>query len=516
MRMIDFFDRGALLEPDRDCLHDTARGYSYRHVGQRSHAIAAALADASLPREPKIAVYSPNDVRAFECILGVQRAGAVWIPLNTRNSVEDNLDFLERCDCHWLLFHSSLEAEVSRIRSASTKIERYACIDRASDLGDSLDSLAGRYAGAKVDVPRDPNDLAVLASSGGTTGRPKGVMLSHANLEAFIVNLHACLASGARQVQLVAAPITHFAGILVFAQMARGATNVMLPGVDIDRILDSISRHRVSFLYLPPTVIYMMLAHPQARASDYSSLDHFVYAAAPMAPEKVKEAIEVFGPVMAQVYGQAETTATATFMSRDDHARALASEERLLAGCGRPAYCARVEVMDDDGKLLEPGGAGEIVVQSPTVMQGYYNDPEETERARLFGWHHTGDVGYRDEQGYFYLVDRKKDMIVSGGFNVFSAEVERVLLGHPAVQDCAVIGVPDDKWGEAVKAVVELKTGGSVSAAQLVELCREHLGSVKAPKSVDFWEVLPRSAVGKVLKRAVRQHYWAGQQRMVH
>jgi acyl-CoA synthetase (AMP-forming)/AMP-acid ligase II len=516
MRLIDYFDRGARIAPERDCFHDTVRGYSYRAVEERSHAIANGILDATLPPGPKIAVYSPNDARAFECILGLSRAGATWVPINARYSLEDNIDILDRMDCHWLFYHSQFEEHVARIQAANTKIERYLCIDRDGDLSPGVDRWQEAYRGRAPDVRQSPHDVAVLGSSGGTTGRSKGVMLTHANLGSFIVNLHASLPSAGPHVQLVAAPITHFAGVLVWAQMARGATNLILPGVDIERILDHVGRHRATFLYLPPTVIYMMLAHPRVREFDYSSLEYFVYAAAPMAPEKIKESMHVFGPVMAQIYAQAETTATGTCLSRDDHVAALAGREGLLAGCGRPAYCVRMEAMDDDGNLLPPGQVGEIVVRGPVVMKGYYREPEETERASRFGWHHTGDVGYRGEDGYFYLVDRKKDMIVSGGFNVYSSEVEQVLLAHPAVQDCAVIGVPDDKWGEAVKAVVELKPQASVTAEQLLAACRQRLGGLKAPKSVDFWPALPRSAVGKILKRDIRQHYWQGQSRMVH
>jgi acyl-CoA synthetase (AMP-forming)/AMP-acid ligase II len=370
MRLIDFFDRGARLAPDRDCFHDTVHGYSYRHVQKRSHAIALAMRATRLPPEPKVAVYSPNDVRAFECILGLLRAGAVWLPLNARNSLEDNLGILERMHCHWLFYHSAFEENVARIKATNRQIEHYVCIDRPSDLGAHLDGWAAPYDGLAPDAAAHPDDLSTLGSSGGTTGRPKGVMLTHANLEAFIVNLYASLPMNRPQTQLVAAPITHFAGVLVFAHMARGSTNLILPGVDIDQILDHIPRFRATFLYLPPTVIYMMLAHPRARSTDCSSLDYFVYSAAPMAPQKVREAMEVFGPVMAQVYAQAETTATGTYMAREDYVAAMQGQEHLLAACGRPALCTRVDVMDDDGTILPQGETGEMVMRGPNIMKG--------------------------------------------------------------------------------------------------------------------------------------------------
>jgi len=224
----------------------------------------------------------------------------------------------------------------------------------------------------------------------------------------------------------------------------------------------------------------------------------------------------VFGPVLTQTYGQAEACMICTFLSPEDHVAALETNKRhRLASCGRISPLVRLETMDDQGRVLPRGERGEIVVRGALVMKGYYNNPQATEEASAFGWHHTGDIGVIDEDGFVYIVDRKKDMIISGGFNVFPSEVEQVLWGHPAVQDCAVIGVPDDKWGEAVKAVVELKPGTTASAEELIALARDKLGGVKAPKSVDFIAALPRSPVGKVLKKTLREPYWAGRERKI-
>jgi acyl-CoA synthetase (AMP-forming)/AMP-acid ligase II len=235
-----------------------------------------------------------------------------------------------------------------------------------------------------------------------------------------------------------------------------------------------------------------------------------------MSVDKLVEAIRVFGPVLTQTYGQAEACMICTFFSPADHVAALESNKRhRLASCGRASPLMRLEVMDDDGKILPRGERGEIVVRGGLVMAGYYNNEAATREASTFGWHHTGDIGVIDEDGFVYIVDRKKDMIISGGFNVFPSEVEQVLWSHPAVQDCAVIGVPDDKWGEAVKAVVELKPGVTATEDELIHLAKDKLGGVKAPKSVDFIAALPRSPVGKVLKKTLREPYWAGRERKI-
>jgi fatty-acyl-CoA synthase len=319
-------------------------------------------------------------------------------------------------------------------------------------------------------------------------------------------------------VNLAVAPITHAAGVIALAHLPFGGTTVMMQTTDLDSILGAIAQHRVTTLFLPPTLIYMLLAHPKVRHYDYSSLRYFISAAAPMAPEKMAEAIDVFGPVMCQAFGQTEAGFPLTFMSPPEVAEAVTDESkrhRLLSCRRQLVIVAGMEIMDDGGRLLSAHEVGEIVLRGPTEMQRYLNDPQATQEIKQYDWHHTGDIGYRDEDGYFYITDRKRDLIISGGFNIFPFEIERVLLEHPAVQDCAVIGVPDAKWGEAVKAIVQLVPRAEVSQEDLLTLCRNRLGGVKTPKSLEFWEDLPRSAVGKVLKREIRKAYWEDKDRSI-
>jgi acyl-CoA synthetase (AMP-forming)/AMP-acid ligase II len=322
---------------------------------------------------------------------------------------------------------------------------------------------------------------------------------------------------GKPPVHLCAAPMTHAAGVVALSLMGYGATNVVMNGVQLPELMANIETYGVTNLFLPPTAIYVMLAHPEVRNFDYSSLDYFVYAAAPMSVDKLREAIEVFGPVMAQSYGQAEAPMICTYLPPEAHVEAIAGNKaHRLASCGQPALLTPVEIMDDDGAVVPVGERGEIVVRGALVMKGYYKNAEATaEVTTADGWHRTGDIGLKDADGFVYIVDRKKDMIISGGFNIYPSEIEQVIWSHPAVQDCAVIGVPDDKWGEAVKAIVELKPGARADADEIVALCKRELGSVKAPKSVEFWDELPRSAVGKVRKKDMRDKYWAGRDRAI-
>jgi len=318
-------------------------------------------------------------------------------------------------------------------------------------------------------------------------------------------------------VYLSAAPMTHAGGNVCFTILARGGKIVVQSKVEPGPFLDAIPKHRVYILFLPPTVIYVFLSLPNIREVDFSSLKYLLYGAAPMSPDKLVEAMAVFGPVMMQMFSQTECVFPVTYLSPADHARPVASNNlKPQSSCGKPAPYSRLAIMDDDENLLPTGEVGEIVVQSPMVMRGYHQNPELTAEVSTHGWHHTGDVGYRDGENFYYIVDRKKDMIISGGFNVFSAEVEKAVMVHAAVQDCAVIGVPHEKWDEEVRTVVELCKGHAATEDEIIAMCKAAIGSIKAPKSVDIVEEQPRSANGKVLKREVRKQYWAGTERQVH
>jgi len=286
-------------------------------------------------------------------------------------------------------------------------------------------------------------------------------------------------------------------------------------------VLRNIERYRVTHLYLPPTALYNLLAHPQVHDFDYSSMRGFLLAGSPVAPDKLKNAVEVFGPCMCQSYGQTEAPMFLTFLEcKTIAAAATGDHPERLRSCGRPTAAVRLAIMDDFGRILPPHQPGEIVARGTLVTAGYHNLPEATAEIRRHGWHHTGDIGYTDEHGYVYIVDRKKDMIISGGFNVYCAEVEAAIMSLPQVQECAVIGVPDDKWGEAVKALVVLKQdakpGEALTENQVIAHCKAKLGGVKTPKSVEFVAEIPKTPAGKFDRKAMRKQYWATADREVH
>lgn len=513
MRLVDYFRRGARRNPSRPAFIDGDRVVTWAQSEAQVEAIAAAMAASGLRAGDRVGVFSPNDATAFIVILGAFRLGAVWTPMNARNSGEANQHWVRLANCQALFYHSSLEVEALALTPHLAAPAVLVCLDR--DGASGAPSLAHFLAAAGEPAPEpedDPTALVSLFPTGGTTGLSKGARWTPRTWEALIGAFWQCLPAKAAPVHLVAGPMTHAAGVLGLCALPGGATNVILPKPSPTLILDAIERHRVTHLYLPPTVIYALLDHPGVRARDFSSLEYLVIAASPIAPAKLREAMSVFGPAVCQSYGQAEAPMFATFLSNAD--LAAGSDERL-ASCGRATLGVRVEIMNEEGALLGPGQRGEIVVRGSLVMNGYLDNAEATAAASAHGWHHTGDVGYLDDAGFVFIVDRRKDMIISGGFNVFSAEVEQVILEHPAVLECAVIGVPHDKWGEAVKAIVELKAGQRLDGAELIALVRTRLGPVHAPKSVEVWPTLPRSPAGKVLKSEIRAHFWAGRDRLV-
>jgi acyl-CoA synthetase (AMP-forming)/AMP-acid ligase II len=300
--------------------------------------------------------------------------------------------------------------------------------------------------------------------------------------------------------------------------MPWACTNVVLDKVDPVILMESIQKYKVSHLFLPPTALYALLAHPDVQKYDYSSLKYFLVAGAPVSPDKLKEAVGIFGPCMCSGWGQSESPFFLTWLSPISvhEGATVPGREHLLKSCGQAVITNRIEVMDPELNLLPNGETGELVMKGNLRMVEYYENPEATAEIRdAKGWQHTGDVGMRDDESYFYIVDRLKDMIITGGFNVYSAEVEKYLNSHSSVQDCAVFGIPDKKWGEAVHATIQLKPGENVSEEVMIDFCKEGLASVKAPKSIDFVDALPRSPVGKILKRDLRGKYWKDNDRQV-
>ena len=520
MRIIDYFDNGVKYYPDNTAFIDIDEGgaaMSYAEAQPVTHKIAAAMRANGYEKGCHVGILAPNSTIAFLTLLGMFRAEGVWLPINPRNAVATNVDLLTRFDGELLFYHTEFEAEARQIVESVPGIREAVCINGEGRVGKSLDAWSEGCPQSHEMGPADMDAVLAVFPTGGTTGKSKGVVMNHRNIFTMYQNFYAHFNYHDDTCHLVVAPMTHSAGLIGSAHFARGGCNAIMSKAAPDLICDAIEKYRVTHVFLPPTVVYMMLALPEVRERDYSSLQHLLVGAAPTSLGKLKEALSVFGPVMTEAFGQSEAPAAITAKAPWDYMDKDGTiNERRLASIGRPCVNNVVAILDEEGAELGCGEAGEICIRGELVTPGYYKNPEATAEVRQHGWHHTGDIGVMDEEGFVTIVDRKKDMIITGGFNVFPNEVEQVLSTHPAVQDCAVIGVPDEKWGEAVKAVIQLKPDNTCSEAALIELCKKELGSVKAPKSVDFIDDLPRSPAGKVLKVDLRKGYWEGQARAVN
>ncbi|MEQ8344893.1 MAG: AMP-binding protein [Sneathiellaceae bacterium] len=518
MHVTDMFYLGARHHPERLAFTGEGGDFTYDAARRMANRIAHAARAKGIGIGSRFAVLSPNCGPAMIAQIGAMRAGAAWCNLNLRNTLEGNVDILARGHVDVLFYHSSVSEQLPSFKAGVSSLSHTVCLDAEDANGPSLAQWCADQPDSDPGFTIPVDAFGMQGATGGTTGQPK--LTQSDNHWLFMSNMGwaICLHHTAPPVNLAVTPITHAGGMVAMAQWAHGGTSVMMAQVDLEKILQTIQSHRVTTIFLPPTVIYMLLAHPKLKAYDTSSLEYLISAAAPLAPEKIAEAVGALGPVVCQAFGQTEAGFPLTFMSTHETAEAVAdpAKRHRLLSCGRQTPVVEaMEVMDEEGRILGPDEVGEIVLRAPSTMKEYLDDPAATAEIKKFGWLHTGDIGYRDGDGYWYITDRKRDMIVSGGFNIFPFEIESVLMSHPAVQDCAVVGVPDEKWGEAVKAVVQLAPGKSADRDELIALCREKLGGMKTPKSIDVWDDLPRSPVGKVLKREIRKAFWEGKGRSV-
>lgn len=505
MRLADYLDKGAGLGPDRPCLTTDGSTRTYAEVQELSFRVSAALAARGVHPGDRVAILSANDPTAFTAVFGISRAGAVWCPINPRNEAAENRDLLDLVGCTTLLFQQRFAPLVAKIRPELPDLTTLVCLDGQVPDALTWQEFLALASGHLVDQPA-LEDLAMIVGTGGTTGRPKGVELTGHNLETMTAITLMSYPLQDRPTYLALAPLTHAAGVLCFPILALGGEIVVMPSPDVGGFLELIERHRVTHTFLPPTLIYMVLAHQRLDSTDLSSLQCFWYGAAPMSVTRLQEALHRIGPVMAQLFGQTEAPMMISTMAPRDH---FGPDGQVavhrLGSAGRPSPLVQVAIMAPDGALLGRGQTGEIVVRGSLVMRGYHRNPEATAEASAYGWHHTGDVGRLDQDNYLFIVDRAKDMVITGGFNVYSTEVEQTVMQHPAVQDCAVVGLPDDTWGERVTAVIQLRPGAAITDRDLQAFVKERLGSVKTPKQVEVWPDLPRSKVGKVLKREIKE-----------
>jgi len=508
--LIEILDDACNRYADRVCLQFKDESYTYAQVQAMSIEVAQALHGSGFKAGMHSAIYSLNSAKAFITTLGIIRAGGVWVPINPKNSKADNVAVLGKLGCEALFYQDAFADVVPNIEQALGGLAISVGLDEVNGQG-GLDAWLQSAEKVPFEVNRQPTDTITIPTTGGTTGLPKGVMLSDRNFQALCYAVSVDMDRGGEQqpVYLSAAPMTHVGGRIVITSMAAGTRYVIKESIDMQDILNTIQDEKITDLFLPPTAIYGLLAQPNVTAFDYSSLKMMGYGSAPMSTSQVKKAIEVFGPVMASGFGQTECPMKITTFKAEDHFidGKIAPDSRLRS-IGRSTIISEVAIVDEQAQPLAMGERGEIAVKAGCVSEGYFNDPVATAEVRKNGWHLTGDIGYIDEDGFVFVVDRKKDMIITGGFNVYSAEVEHVISTIDGVAGVVVIGVPSEKWGEEVKAIIQLAPGAKITAEEIMLIGKDKMGSVKAPKSVNFVDDFVKTPLGKIDKKQIRQHYW--------
>ncbi len=498
----DLLDRATRAFVDREAVVHGEQRVTYGELGDAVRRAGHVFRSLGLEPGDRVAILSADRTDLLVAFYGTLAAGFAVSPLNARMSEEDHLWIVGDAGAKVLVHDGAFAERAGRI-AAETGARAVSFDDDGPDGFPAL--LAAQPAEGTVGDPQS-GDLAAIFYTGGTTGRPKGV--AHTQQSLVMSFLSEALEMGLydRTVFAHAAPLTHSSGMFCVPVWMRGGTNVILGGFDPAQMLEAIERDRISSMLVVPTMLYVLLDHPDFGSRDLSSLQTVIYGAAPMGRERLMQAIDRLGPIFVQLYGQTEAPNQICALTAADHADAIERGDLdVLSSCGRPVTIADVRVVDDEGNEVPVGERGEIVCRGPHVMTSYWNKPEQTAETLVDGWLHTGDIATVDARGFVRIVDRKKDMLISGGFNVYPKEVEACLFQHPHVRDACVIGVPDEKWGEAVKAVVV--TDGEAEPQELMAWVKERKGSVMTPKTVDLVDAIPLTAVGKHDKPALRRQY---------
>lgn len=504
----------AAERPDLAAIVHEGRTTTYAALDRAANRVANGLIAEGIAPQARIAHLDKSSDLFFELLFGTAKAGAVMVSVNWRLAAPEVLHIVNDAAAEILFVGEEYFPVIEKIRDELTTVRKIVTLGGRHAAWESFDTWRDRQPAIDPLLPAKGSDTAVQFYTSGTTGLPKGAELTNGNF-AWMMPLWTeswLLAPGVPN--LVCLPMFHIGGAgWGIAGLFAGATNHVVREFVPALILETIQRERLQVMLLVPAMILFLVQAPQIRETDLSSLRLIVYGAAPIPAELLKQAMGLFSCGFQQVYGLTETTGAITLLPPEDHDPA---DPRKLLSCGFAQKGVELRILGDDGKDLPAGQVGEIAVRSPQVMAGYWKLPEASARALQGDWFLTGDAGYLDDKAYLYIYDRVKDMIVSGGENIYPAEVESALFGHPAVADVAVIGVPDERWGEAVKAVVVRKPGAELAPGELIGWARERIAGYKLPKSVDFIEALPRNPTGKILKRELRKTYWVGKDRQVN
>ena len=508
----------AARTPDRPMLTYLDSTFTWAEQHRRSSQVAQSLLAEGAGAGDRIAILDKNSVAFFEVAFGSAKINAVPVPVNWRLSPMEMVQIINDAEAPVLFVDSSFADHLAQFEGSLASVRQIVVLgpNPSGHVGYE-DWLAGR-SGDDPGIEAAPDDVALQLYTSGTTGLPKGVMLTNANIGANVPAAGWEMEIDADAVNMAAMPLFHVGGSgWAFLGLALGAHTVIMREVDPLGFLRAFEEHRISHTFIVPAVIMMLLGLPETAATDFSALRYLTYGASPISERVLSQAIDVFACNFVQLYGMTETTGAITLLRAEDHEPGGDHPERLRS-CGVPFEGVELRIVDlATGSDAPTGSPGELWARSAQNMKGYWHNPAATAATiTADGWLKTGDVAFVDADGFYYLHDRVKDMIDTGGENVYPAEVENALMSHPAVADCAVIGVPDDRWGETVKAIVVVAGGSSPTPEELMAFVRSRIAGYKVPRSIDFVEVLPRNPSGKVLKRELRAPFWAGMDRQIH
>lgn len=504
--------KGNKLYPEKEAMVYKDVRITYAQMEERVNRLANAILNLGYKKGERLTILAENTHKYMEVYFAAGKTGMSVTPLNFRLSDREIVHIVNDSEATLFLAGEGYEERSMALKPELKAIKHWISLDREIEGYHYYEDL---LAGASPDDPWvevDENEMAILMYTGGTTGLPKGVMLSHRNL---ITGAIGCILVGgynANDSTCQVLPLFHVSLWPALCMLMMGGKAVIVSRPDLVEILRLIQDERCTHINLVPTLYGWLLNLPQIDEFDLSSLRLMTYAGSPFPPDVLKRCIKKFGNIFAQGYGLTEAAPIVSFLLPEDHV--LEGPERLtrrLASAGKEAHVVEARVVNENDEPVKPGEIGEIVARGKNIMMGYWKNPELTAETLRGGWLHTGDMGTIDEDGYIYLVDRKQDMIITGGENVYPKEVEDVLYEHPAVQECAVVSAPDERWGERVQAVVVLKEGAAASEEELIEHCKKKLAGYKCPKSIQMWDSLPKTPIGKILRKEVKKAFWGDQ-----
>lgn len=497
----------ARLEPESECLVCGDVRLNWKQLNERVNRLAHGLAGLGVKKDTKVAVLAFNCHRYVEIYYATSKLGAIAVPLNFRLSLDELTYVINHSDAEVLMVGAELMDAAGQIMPKLENIRERISLEGAEEGWTDYEELLARSSDEEPDVEVDEDDLCQLQYTGGTTGLPKGVMLTHRNYITAAIGMGLANYFEAGDATLQVLPIFHTAWWPILVHHCAGGKGVIVKRFDFNEILSIAEKEGVTHINMVPILFSWILDFPDLDKFDLSSIKYLTYAGAPMPADLMKRLIEKFGPIFQQGYGLTEAAPLVSILKEEDQCRLGGPEEltRRISSAGRESIVTEVRLVDEEDNDVPVGEIGEIAVRGKNIMKGYWKDPELTAKALRGGWLHTGDMATADEYGFFYIVDRKNDLIITGGENVYPFEVEKILYEHPTVLEASVVGVQDETWGEAVTAVVALKQGAEATEDELVKFVRERIAGYKTPKRIIFMDSIPKTAIGKILRREVRE-----------